>query len=371
MSQFVETWKNNVSYLNMMQLVAQLSRLFSESNIPHIDYRITENLFCKYFNANNLSRSDISYDAQLQNLGVGIKTFQLNDNNSSLEKIAEFNKLSPELRELKGKALALKVSSLRNTRIALADSLCNADQRLYHIIGRKADELVIFNAPYDYINIDSICDVKTSKNNKGISFNDGINDYRYNHSKSVLMKLFSKTDDCVLYPVSIIENPYALLEQLLSSINRESFTVKPFVILPLFSERGGVNVPNSSGLNQWNSKGRKRNYNEVYVSIPAYVRNNYPDFFPPRKVPFNLHLPNGNILSASVCQGGGKALMSNPNKALGEWLLKDVMNVPEGELVTMNKLNELGFDSLMVSKIDENNYDISVSSTTRYLDFKV
>lgn len=35
----------------MLCLIASLSRLFSERSIPHIDYRIAENLFCKFYNA--------------------------------------------------------------------------------------------------------------------------------------------------------------------------------------------------------------------------------------------------------------------------------------------------------------------------------
>ena len=76
-SDFLQTWKSNSEYFKLLELMARLSNLFSDNSIPFIHYRVTENLFCKYYNAENLSRSDTAYDAKTMNLGVGIKTFQL------------------------------------------------------------------------------------------------------------------------------------------------------------------------------------------------------------------------------------------------------------------------------------------------------
>lgn len=52
--------------------------------------------------------------------------------------------------------------------------------------------------------------------------------------------------------------------------------------------------------------------------------------------------------------------MSNPNKELGKWLLRDVLHLKEGELLTMEKLNLFGFDSVIVFKIDSFNFKIDV-----------
>ncbi|MFH1275731.1 MAG: hypothetical protein ABIH82_01325 [Candidatus Woesearchaeota archaeon] len=60
-------------YLKMLKILGSLTGLFSESDIPYLNYRVTENLFCKAFSANNLSRSDVSVDACLDNIGIGIK----------------------------------------------------------------------------------------------------------------------------------------------------------------------------------------------------------------------------------------------------------------------------------------------------------
>ena len=54
----------------------------------------------------------------------------------------------------------------------------------------------------------------------------------------------------------------------------------------------------------------------------------------------------------------GKAIMSNPNKTLGKWLLRDVFGLPEGTLVTYDMLRVFGIDSVMFTRIDERKYGI-------------
>lgn len=132
-----------------------------------------------------------------------------------------------------------------------------------------------------------------------------------------------------------------------------------FVILKLFSEKRNE-VPSKSGLNQWNAGGRNRDFDEVYIPIPSLIHKNYPDFFPSREIPFTLHLPDGSKMSAKICQDNGKALMSNPNKELGKWLLRKILKLKEGELLTMEKLEQAGFDSVIVFKIDSFNFKIDV-----------
>lgn len=116
---FLNNWRNNSTYFEMLQLMASISRLFSESATPYLDYRLAENLFCKYYDAQNDARSCTAYDARLAGLGIGIKTFILK-NGSSIEKIAEFNKLKPILNELKGKKLAKQIATFRNERMLSA-----------------------------------------------------------------------------------------------------------------------------------------------------------------------------------------------------------------------------------------------------------
>lgn len=365
---FLRTWRNNSPYFEMLQLMASISRLFSESPTPYLDYRLTENLFCKYFEAQNDARSCTAYDARLANLGIGIKTFGINKEIST-EKIAEFNKLKPKLDRLHGIDLARQIALFRNERMAFSNSTYNVCEAQYHIIGRQEGCLKVFNSPYEMVNIDTICDVDDKETS--ISFNDGINEYSFNKSKSVLLKRFYLPLDYVEIPVTILREPFELLAHLLKShhniksnaVNLIEAPQTPYtevkgvdyVILPLYSNRGIPHIPERSGLNQWNAKGRSRDANEIYIPIPKTIHNQYPNFFPDRNSPFELILPDGNSLSAKVCQDGGKALMSNPNAALGEWILRKVLRKPVGEIVTIDDLNTYGIDSIKIISTHTNN----------------
>lgn len=366
LSRFLSEWKSNEKYFEILGIVSKLTRLFSVSDVPYLDYRLAENIFCKYFKAINDARSCTAYDARVfKNVGIGIKTFTLGNNDSSLEKIAEFNKLSKELKTLKGFDLARRIANFRNERMQYANNTFDITESQYHIIGRKSGILRIFNSPYDEIRIDEIRDVKD--NNTSISFNDGQHEYRFNKSKSVLQKRFYLSQDFRDVPIDIIENPLDILENLFKNI--PSNVVKTsiyktkgtdYVILPLYSTKKREVLP-KSGLNQWNAGGRKRDENEVYISIPIKIHKYYPNFFPARDVPFELILPDGKSLQAKVCQENCKALMSNPNSALGEWILRKVLNKSPGQLVTMRDLDIFGVDSVLIEKrhqINENGQEI-------------
>lgn len=389
LGKFLSNWRGNSTYFEMLQLMASISRLFSESPTPYLDYRLAENLFCKYFEAQNDARSCTAYDARLSNLGIGIKTFGINKG-ASIEKIAEFNKLKPKLNGLCGVDLAKQIAIFRNERMAFSNSTYDVFETQYHIVGRQEGCLKIFNTPYDMVNIDAICDVDDKE--VSISFNDGINEYFFNKSKSVLQKRFYLPSDFVEVPVTILEEPLELLAQLLKTPDCpqvvQNHTVASFthqaypreikgidyVILPLYSKRGGAHIPERSGLNQWNAKGRPRDANEVYIPIPKMIHTLYPHFFPDRDCPFELILPDGKSLSAKVCQDGGKALMSNPNAALGEWILRKVLRKAEGQIVTIDDLYTYGIDSVKIisthtrNSVGEQVFKI-VFTDTEYEDF--
>lgn len=348
-------------YCRMLSLFGSLSRLFSESDIPFIHYRITENLFCRYLNAANLSRTDTAYDARLGTIGVGIKTFTL-AGGSSVEKIAEFNKLSPVLKELDGLDLAMRLADFRNERMEIANRIYGITDSVYHIIGRQSGRLDIFNSEYDFVDKDNLHVIKSDK--RTLRFSDNRHEYTFNRSKTVLMKRFVLPGDALELPVEIIEDPFVLMENLLRDyVEPDGHNVRPYILLPLFSVKSNTPyVPTKSGLNQWNAAGRRRHENEVYIPIPGVVRKKYPEFFPGKDVPFVLHLPDGSEMSAKVCQEGEKALMSNPNKDLGEWILRKVLHKNPGELVTMTDLEVAGFNSLKVTKDEDGSYDLDVSS---------
>lgn len=366
--------QNNGNYLKLLKAVSKLSGLFSESSIPFINYRVAENIFCRSFNAANLSRSDTAFDANYNSIGVGVKTFVCNSNNST-EKVAEFNSLSKVLATYHGKDLAYKLAEYRNERIELAKRLYNIESSLYHIVARKESELVLFETDYEKIDIANIHSVK--HNSASLQFNDGNNLYSFNYSKSTLFRKFYIPNNAFKLPIEILEDPYSLLLELF-----EDKVLKPaknklirgvnFVILPLYGYKKNVKyVFEKSGLNQWNAGGRKRDMGEVYIPIPSEIHYHFPDFFPKRDQPFDLIIPTGEVFSAKVCQDNSKALMTNPNKALSEWLLRRVFKIKEGHLLTIERMNELGFDSVILYKNENGTYEIDKAKINSYEQFKL
>lgn len=357
---FFSNWNQNTDYFEMLKLMASLSRLFSENDIPYLDYRLAENLFCKYYRAQNDARSCTAYDARIGSLGIGVKTF-IFDKDQSVEKIAEFNKQKGELDRFSGLDLARKLGEFRNDRMMYANRAYSVNKSQYHIVGRKKALLRIFNAPYETVDVEHIRLIKDEKTS--IIFEDGKNEYLFNRSKTVLMKRFLLSSEYRDVPVEIIEDPLNFLDslflkgrELVSPAKKILEKGKDYVVLPLYSTRTGE-VPEKSGLNQWNAGGRSRDENELYIPVPKAIHHSYPDFFPGRDTPFELVLPDGKTLSAKICQDGGKALMSNPNKDLGEWFLRKVMKKVPGEIVTKRDLDVFGIDSIFVEKTNEKNQD--------------
>lgn len=365
--------EKNGNYLKLLSAVSKLSGLFSESAIPFINYRVAENIFCRSFDAGNLSRSDTAFDANYNSIGVGLKTFTCSGN-SSTEKVAEFNSLSRTLKDFKGKELAIKLGEFRNDRINLANRVYGIENSLYHIVARKEKELLLYETDYNIIDIANIQAVK--ENRAGLQFEDGNNLYSFNYSKSTLFRKFITPQDAFRLPIDIIEDPYTLLLELFE----ENKDLKPatdklvkgenYVVLPLYGiHKREKFVFEKSGLNQWNAGGRKRDFGEIYIPIPIEIHKKYPDFFPPRDEIFNLQIPTGNIFSAKVCQENSKALMTNPNKALSDWLLRKVLQLKEGELATMEKLDKLGFDSVIILKDENGDFKIDIMKTDTYSEF--
>ena len=365
--------ENKGDYLKLLSAVSKLSGLFSDSSTPYINYRVAENIFCKSFEAENLSRSDTAFDAKYNSIGIGLKTFTCLSNYST-EKIAEFNSLSQTLAGYKSKELACKLAEFRNERIDMAKRLYNIKTACYHIVARKENELVLFETEYDTIDIDKIHSVKNNK--ASLQFEDGKSFYSFNYSKSTLFKRFYIPKNAYHLPVEIIKDPYNLLLEFF-----EEKSLKPaadklkrginYVILPLYGWKNGDKfVFEKSGLNQWNADGRKRDPGEVYIRIPKSIHKLFPDFFPPRDEIFKLKIPTGEIFSAKVCQDNSKALMTNPNKDLSNWLLRNVFQVKENELVTIEKMEKLGFDSVIVYKDKDGNFSIDKAKLNSFEEFE-
>lgn len=373
---------NKQVYAEILEAMGSLSNLFADTPAPYLNYRATENILCRAFNAKNLARSDCSADAIKDNLGIGIKTF-LNGNGRTLQKIAEFNKSSHLYRGKRTKEIINIIANLRNERIKATKRIHGIDSIVYHCITREPGKIKVFECNMDEISIAEIKNIKSTKNT--IAFEDSLNEYTFNLSKSTLYKRFY-TDNVLLdIDVEIIENPYDIIRKLLIKQHiKSSYMIaesapntypipedKEHIFLPLYSVKNGKKfVPERSNLNQWNAQGRSRHYNEIYIRIPSWIHKVFPNFFPPRDQSFQLILPDGNILSAKVCQDNSKALMTNPNKDLGNWLLRQVMNLNEGELLTYNKLEQLDIDSVVIYKEQQGIYTIDFTSIDSFENFQ-
>lgn len=355
-------------YQHYLQIAGSLSNLFSDSSAPYLYYRLAEKLFCKAFNADDLSRSDVSADAKKEGVGVGMKTF-LAGNRKSFQKVAEFNRDRHLYMNLKPSKMIDKIAELRNSRLQFTANVHGLSNSCYHCIIRDKGKFMIFEEPMDLIDVSKI---KISKENKSsIVFEDGKNDYSFLLSKSTLTKRFVTKTIVSEFEVKILKNPFDELEKLFSKDNllfESEKIIKQTVFLPLYGRN--KTVFERSGLNQWNAKGRPRHHNEAYIPIPANLHKTYPDFFPSRETSFNLKLPDGKIMRSKVCQAGGKALMSYSNRELGEWILRKVLNLKKGELLTYKKLQKIGIDSARIDKTNESKFEINFASLGRFEKFK-
>ncbi|CDD66139.1 uncharacterized protein BN803_00352 [Firmicutes bacterium CAG:882] len=61
--------------------------------------------------------------------------------------------------------------------------------------------------------------------------------------------------------------------------------------------------------------------------------------------------------------------MSNPNKVLGKWLLRDVFEVQEGTVITYEMLEKFGVDSVVFTKNADLDYSIDFAKLGTYEKF--
>ena len=359
-------------YFNLLKAMGSLSKLFSNNaEAPYLYYRSHENIFCKAFKADNLSRSDVAIDATKDQMGIGLKTFIYKS--SQFEKVAEFNKLRADYNDLKNKELIKAIAEARNDRLDLVKNTFGVKDNIYHCVARQPNKFYIYETGMQSINTDQI--VLTGKNNDQIvNFYSGNVEYKFNRSKSTLFQKFIPNPaNAISIDIRLIEDPYQMTLDFFQQYPLEDThdTTTSCVVLPLYSDnkKQGKHVHPHSGPNQWNAFGRPRHQDEVYIQIPIEIRKRYPSFFPPRNKIFSILLPDRNRLQVKVCQDGGKALMSNPNKALGNWLLRQVLKLQEGELLTYDRLNRLNVDSVSIEKNAQGEYRMDFQRVGAYEEF--
>lgn len=373
------------NYKKMLSIVGSLTQLFSESDCPYLAYRAHENIFCKYFEAENLARLDCSADAKKNRIGIGLKTWTGQDD----QKVAEFGKLRETFAGLAGLELVKKIAEYRNERIRVTKNLNGIDDMIYHVIKRVPGAMQVFECAFDYIDIENISLITNRGNMNNTYFTDGRHTYHFSTSKNTLYMIFEDMELLDNFNVEIMDDPYTCLMNLMPGVSAETVAeqVIPQPVVPkenqvclrLYSTKsdGAKFVAEKSGLNQWNGarfvrrtgEYKPRDPNELYIPYPAEDRRNTVGFFPDRDTVFNLRLPDGSEIPAKICQDDGKAIMSNPNNLLGEWLLRKVFELPEGTLVTYDMLLKFGIDSVVFTKNDKLDYSVDFAEIGTYETF--
>lgn len=373
------------NYKKMLSIVGSLTQLFSESDCPYLAYRAHENIFCKYFEAENLARLDCSADAKKNRIGIGLKTWTGQDD----QKVAEFGKLRETFAGLAGLELVKKIAEYRNERIRVTKNLNGIDDMIYHVIKRVPGAMQVLECAFDYIDIDNISLITNRGNVNNTYFTDGRHTYHFSTSKNTLYMIFEDMELLDNFNVEIMDDPYTCLMNLMPGAITETVTEytapQPVVAnenqicLRLYSTKhnGTKYVAEKSGLNQWNGarfvrrtgEYKPRDPNELYIPYPAEDRRNTVGFFPDRDTIFNLRLPDGSEIPAKICQDDGKAIMSNPNNLLGEWLLRNVFELQEGTLVTYEMLQRFGIDSVIFTKHGDLNYSVDFAEIGTYEQF--
>jgi hypothetical protein len=384
----------SIPYLEKLALIAQLSPLFSDSDIPFIQSRFAERLFCLESGAKDLARQDISFDARDDGgSGIGVKTYvSATKETAKVEKIAEFTSYATQGKfiGLTGEALAREVSTLRNLRVNSdsAEIGVSLDSSFYHCVVRTPGELFFIEQDFAQIALEEIRPTdKFGKSTTDFSksghvyFEDASHQYMFNVAKNVLYRRFDprlgfvsssqKLQTDLDLAGLIVEIQKLNLSALAG--NKPSTPVKvdsEYVILPLYTP-STKSVASASGINQWNAGGRLRKFSEAYIPVPAQVHKIMPGFFPARDVSFSLKLPSGQVVQASICQDNDKALMSNPNTDLCKWLFGTIDGTfaeAERRMATVNRpytysdLLTIGKDSVIVRSVSGFPWDYELES---------
>ncbi|MFD1472289.1 phospholipase D-like domain-containing protein [Companilactobacillus mishanensis] len=360
----------------------------SITGAPYLDSKFQETVYAKSFKADAVDIGNTPHDMTStfgsRKVGIGIKTWL--NSSPSYQKVMQLKANKPEIEKLNNVntqiELARKISSIKNKRLH-ADYIrlgLDEDENIYHYVTRDKGKLTIQETTYPLVNLNKL--TPTNYSAKSFEFTDGIKQYKYTFGDSQIWMKFGENDDKSIIDevsVDIMDDPFDFLKDSFQNIQnyKNYMTSTDAIYLPLYSFKYH-RVELKSGLNAWNAKPKSKYSNtprpeaEVYIPIPKIFAKKYPYWFNPQvdlrnhkeykrisktnNYEFNLHFPNGTIFPALVGQDGFKALQTNPQNALGKWLLYNILGLKKGELVTMDILNTIGFDSVKLWHKDKKNF---------------
>lgn len=112
----------------------------------------------------------------------------------------------------------------------------------------------------------------------------------------------------------------------------------------------------SYGLN-WGHR-EKRNRNESYISVPSHIHRNHPDFFPDRKIPFELITEEGIKIFCVMAQDNSKAIESHENNSLLGKHLRQKLDLNDGAYITLKDLERYGKTEVIIEKLSDLRYKL-------------
>lgn len=395
--------ESRAEYVEFLKLFGALSGLFKDNieganaRKPYLYYRNHEQLFARVFDVEDLTRRDSAFDAvgiwEDERVGIGLKTW-IHSRDFTFQKVAEFNRLAPEviyplIENGTADDVIRKVSELRNKRIMLDKGLYKTDRDVYHFVTRDDNTMKIIETPYELIDIESL--ELISSNGKTFTFKDKSRRFKFYKSKSVLLEEFDASEAEVIaqIPIEQFDDPFELIRMIkLPQISDQ--VVYEEIYLPLYqdkkdeqlvSDKSGVNIRHAKSKNKGSNTPRPAH--EIEIRISTWIHRVFPGFFGidafdkdqvknAELNDFDLILPDGTALRGRIKQDNGKSLQTSPQSALGKWVLEDVLKLHDrDDKVTWELLDELGIDSLKITKIDDKHFKITVAETNAYEQFKL
>ncbi len=387
-------------YEDYLRMYGALSALFnqksSETGAPYLDSKFQETIYARCFNSEDVDIGNTPHDIRSEfgsdKIGIGLKTWL--SSKPSYQKVMQLKRYRTEIEPFQHdpEGLALKVSQIKNDRLITDYKRLGLkeNENIYHYVTRDAGKMLLSETSYPLVDIDKLKPGKLTT--KSFTFSDGIKQYKYTFGDCEIWMRFEPDDSNTTLldtlDVDIMSDPFAFLKNAFTKEKGVYAPVKPkhdYIYLPLYSYRTKT-VPASSGLNAWNGMPKSKTSHtvrpkgEAYIPIPKVVWQKYPYWVDPKvnmddyasykrntgksSYEFNLHMPDGKVFPALFAQQGFKSLQTNPQSILGTWIL-NVLGIknpqrtqydePATNIVTMNLLQKLGFDSVKLWHEDPDN----------------